>query len=85
MIHFSLTAQPQESLRRRFGNALLWYTNLVNSTDHHVREYVSRYRLASGLPNGRVGSGHGQDILEEVERNNQADGESILPQYARLC
>ncbi|GBE84392.1 hypothetical protein SCP_0603710 [Sparassis crispa] len=34
----------RDSLHRRFGNALLWYSNLVNATDRHIQSILERAR-----------------------------------------
>jgi hypothetical protein len=36
----------QDTLRRRFGNALRWYYSLVNVTDHHVKEALETARAS---------------------------------------
>ncbi|GBE80402.1 hypothetical protein SCP_0301170 [Sparassis crispa] len=36
----------RDSLRRRFGNALLWYSNLLNATKRHVQDAVEQARCS---------------------------------------
>ncbi|KZS99502.1 uncharacterized protein LAESUDRAFT_622019, partial [Laetiporus sulphureus 93-53] len=35
----------RDSLRRRFGNALLWYLNLVNATNRLVQDHIEAARV----------------------------------------
>ena len=79
-----LIALPQESLRRRFGNALLWYTNLVNVTNHHVHEYIKHSRSVSGSQAVHDG-GYKQDIPGEMGRNKQADGEILFRRWSETA
>ncbi|KAL6302529.1 hypothetical protein BKA93DRAFT_827420 [Sparassis latifolia] len=36
----------RDSLRRRFGNALLWYSNLLNATKRHMQDAVEQARCS---------------------------------------
>ncbi|KAL6305915.1 hypothetical protein BKA93DRAFT_730537, partial [Sparassis latifolia] len=39
----------RDSLHRRFGNALLWYSNLLNATKRHMQDAVKQARCSSPM------------------------------------
>jgi hypothetical protein len=58
----------QDTLRRRFSNALQWYYSLVNATEHHVQLSLQNARAS-------LASGGGGD---EMEGNDSMD-DSMYP------
>ena len=56
-----LSEHCQESLRRRFGNALLWYSSLNNVLNRHIRDISedARLRLLSDADGHSLSGAHG--------------------------
>jgi hypothetical protein len=52
----------QETLRRRFGNALQWYYALVNATDHHIQDLLEQARSTVVLNEQTHDDNSGDDL-----------------------